>query len=197
MAGLKPSVIITGHGELASGVEAIEDELTTLAKYLRHIVDHALRGLNSGVLADEIVETLQIPEELANHPRLPAVYDKPQFICRNVIRRYAGWWDGYPANLLPAPRAEQAAEIAGLAGGVDAIVERAWALAEENLRLACHLAEWAFLADRSNERAQDAYQQILERRAKEEPALMAQVNLRVSSQWVQKARSTAGEKVQG
>lgn len=192
MASLGPSVIIPGHGDLATGAEAIEDELSSLARFLRHIVDHALRGLNSGVSADEIVESLEIREDLAIHPRLQAVYDKPQFICRNVIRRYAGWWDGYPADLLPAPRAEQCTEIASLAGGVDALVDRAWVVADENLRLACHLAEWAFLADRSNDRAQDAYQQILERRASDEPALMAQVNLRVSRRWVNDARYGVG-----
>ncbi|MER7012769.1 MBL fold metallo-hydrolase [Saccharopolyspora sp. NPDC000359] len=193
MADLRPSVIIPGHGDLVTGAAAIEDELRTLAKYLRHIVDHALRGLNSGVLADDIVESLAVPDELANHPRLVAVYDKPQFICRNVIRRYAGWWDGYPANLLPAPRAQQCAEIAGLAGGVGALVDRAWELADVDLRLACHLAEWAFLADRGDEHAQDAYQRILERRADEEPALMAQIGLRASGQWVEAARSAARE----
>lgn len=188
MAALRPAAIIPGHGDPVTGADAIHDELTTMSRYLRHIVDHALRGLNSGVLPDEIVETLEIPEELATHPRLPAIYDKPEFICRNVIRRYSGWWDGYPAALLPAPRNQQSAEIARLAGGIDAVVDRAWELADEDLRLACHLAEWAFLAEPAHPRAQDCYEQVLERRAATEPALMAQVNLRVSRQWVQQAR---------
>lgn len=192
MAAHQPSVIIPGHGDLVTGREAIQDELTTMARYLRHIVDHTLHGLNSGLLPDEIVETLEVPEELASHPRLPAVYDKPEFIARNVIRRYGGWWDGYPATVLPAPRDEQAAEIAGLAGGVDALVDRACALAEDNLRLACHVAEWAFLADRSHPRAQQCYQEILEQRAQQEPSLMAQVNFRVSAQWVRRARKQHG-----
>ncbi|SEK70661.1 Alkyl sulfatase dimerisation [Blastococcus sp. DSM 46786] len=191
MAALRPEVIIPGHGVLVSGTDAIVDELQAMARYLRHIVDHALRGLNAGLLADEIVETLTIPGELAAHPRLPAVYDQPEFICRNVIRRYAGWWDGYPSSLLPAPRTQQAAEIAELAGGVGALVDRARSLADEDLRLACHVAEWAFLADRDDPQAQDCYEQILERRAAGETGLMAQHNLRVSRYWVQEARNRA------
>jgi alkyl sulfatase BDS1-like metallo-beta-lactamase superfamily hydrolase len=191
MASLRPEVVITGHGDVALGEEALQDELLTLSRYLRHIVDHALRGLNAGMLHDDIVESLEIPEELTSHPRLPTVYDQPEFVCRNVIRRYSGWWDGYPANLLPAPRADQAAEIAALAGGTKQLVVRARELAQTDLRLACHLAEWAFLADRDDADAQAAYVEILEQRAQAEPALMAQVGLRWSRKWVDAHRAEA------
>ncbi|MEZ5726736.1 MAG: alkyl sulfatase dimerization domain-containing protein [Burkholderiaceae bacterium] len=48
------------------------------------------------------------PEHLADRPYLQPVYDHPQFLVRNIWRRYGGWWDGEPDNLLPAPRAVQA-----------------------------------------------------------------------------------------
>lgn len=189
MAALRPVAIITGHGDPAVGEEALQDELTTLARYLRHIVDHALRGLNAGMLHDDIVATLEVPADLAGHPRLPAIYDRPEFICRNVIRRYAGWWDGYPSSLLPAPREQQARAVAELAGGVPAVAARALEVADSDIRLACHLAEWAFLADRDDPAAQAAYDEVLERRAAQEPALMAQVNLRIGRRWVREART--------
>ncbi|WP_327248715.1 MBL fold metallo-hydrolase [Streptomyces sp. NBC_01320] len=187
MAALRPSVIIPGHGDPATGTEAVADELISLARYLRIIVDHTLTGLNDGVLPDEIVATLAIPEDLRNHPRLPAIYDKPEFICRNVIRRYSGWWDGFPSHLLPSSQDAQAAEVARLAGGVATLVERARTLAGTDLRLACHVAEWAFLADRSDKAAQACYREVLEARAQVEPSLMAQVNLRISARWVRSA----------
>lgn len=184
MAELRPEVVITGHGDPAVGVDAIVDELTTLAGYLRHVVDHAIQGLNEGVLPDHIVATLEVPERFRDHPRLPAIYDKAEFICRNVIRRYSGWWDGYPSHLLPSSQEQQAAEIAALAGGTGRLVERARELAATDVRLASHLAEWAFLADRSDSAAQDCYREVLESRAQAEPSLMAQVNLRISGAWV-------------
>lgn len=187
MAALNPRVLITGHGEPATGVEEIRDELKTLARYLQTIVRHTLEGLNRGDLPDEIVRTLKIPEELSSHPRLPAIYDKPEFVCRNVIRRYSGWWDGYPAHLLPAGQNEQAAEIARLAGGTRRLVARARELADEDPRLAGHLAEWAFLADRSDPAAQECYRDVFEQRAEQEPSLMAQVNLRISAAWARRA----------
>lgn len=189
MATLRPVALVTGHGEPALGEEELHDELTSLARYLRHIVDHTLRGLNAGLLHEEIVETLEIPEDLRNHPRLPTVYDQPEFVCRNVIRRYSGWWDGYSSSVLPATRPEQAAEIARLAGGVDALVARARELEEHDPRLATHVAEWAFLADRSDVGAQDAYDDVLEHRAHAELGLMAQVNLRSGRARVAEARA--------
>ncbi|TDD84621.1 MBL fold metallo-hydrolase [Actinomadura darangshiensis] len=191
MAALRPEAIIPGHGDLVRGAGAIQDELTALARCLRHIVRHALGGLNAGVPPEEIVETLRVPADLAGHPRLAAIYDKPEFICRNVIRRYGGWWNGHPADLLPAPKAAQAAEIARLAGGTAALTARARELAHTDPRLASHLAEWAFLADRSDAGAQDCYAEVLERRASAEPSLMAQVNFRVGHRWVAEARQRA------
>jgi len=89
-----------------------------------------------------------VPSHLLDKPYLQPVYDHPQFIVRNVWRRYGGWWDGEPDNLLPAPRADQAREWISLAGGVDAVLARATELKDSGeLRLACHLVEMAVLAE--------------------------------------------------
>ncbi|WP_052372528.1 alkyl sulfatase dimerization domain-containing protein [Amycolatopsis taiwanensis] len=175
MAALAAEVIITGHGECVRGAEAIRDELLTMSEYLRFIVRHTLDGLNAGLLPDEIVDSLAVPEHLAGHPRLQPHYDRPEFICRNVIRRYAGWWDRYPANLLPAPMADRAREVARLAGGVEVLAARALELADSDLRLAFHLAEWAFLADEQNPDAQDCYVRIGDRRRDAEQSIMVKL----------------------
>ncbi|WP_067805295.1 alkyl sulfatase dimerization domain-containing protein [Nocardia beijingensis] len=193
MAALIPEVIIPGHGTLVRGVDAIQDELKAISAYLRHIFDHALTGLNAGQLHDDIVESLRIPDHLAAHPRLPAIYDKPEFICRNVIRRYSGWWDGNLANLLPAPKRDRAIEYATLAGGVDKLVERVRELTETNIRLACHLAETAYHADPDNRVVQDCYGEVFGRRAEIEPALMAKVIFAEAYQRVEARRANVGE----
>lgn len=191
MSALRPVAVVPGHGDPVTDPAAVRDELEAMARYLRHIVDHALAGLNAGVLPDRIVETLDVPSELRDHPRLAPLYDQPEFICRNVIRRYSGWWDGYPSHLLPASQDRQGAEVARLAGGVDALVARARELATgtyDDLQLAGHLAEWAFLADRSDAGAQQCYHDVMEQRAQRHGGLMAQLNLRAGHAWVDRAR---------
>jgi alkyl sulfatase BDS1-like metallo-beta-lactamase superfamily hydrolase len=60
---------------------------------------------------------------------------------------YAGWFDGNPAHLKPAPSAELAGEIAALAGGAAILSGRAKALAGAGrTRLAAHLIELASAA---------------------------------------------------
>ncbi len=97
--------------------DTVSEELQAITALLRHIIEHTLDGLNAGVLPDDIVESLKLPDHLANHPRLQPNRDRAEFVCRNLIRRYGGWRDGYPANLLPAPAAQRAREVAALAGG--------------------------------------------------------------------------------
>ncbi len=107
-----------------------------------------------------------MPEHLAGRPYLRPVYDHPRFLVRNVWRRYGGWYDGEPDNLLPAPRAEQAAEWVRLAGGPAAVTERALQLAASgDARLACHLIEFAVLAAPDSDEAHRARQQIYVGRA--------------------------------
>ncbi|RKT87410.1 Metallo-beta-lactamase superfamily protein [Saccharopolyspora antimicrobica] len=189
MAALDADYVITGHGDCVEGAEAIRDELLTMVEYLRYIVRHALDGLNAGMRPDDIVESLVIPTRLAAHPRLQPRYDRPEFICRNVIRRYGGWWDGNPANLLPAPTALRAGEIARLAGGVDVLVARANELADSDLRLACHLAEWAFLADPRSSAVQDCYVAVFDRRRDGEQSLMGKLAFSEPSQRVNAQRA--------
>ncbi|MDH3707684.1 MAG: MBL fold metallo-hydrolase, partial [Acidimicrobiia bacterium] len=83
-------------------------------------------------------------------------YVSPQDIARMVIKQYCGWWDDVPSHWAPATFDRQAAVIAELAGGVDAVVAKARELSVDDPPLACHLADWAFHADPSHAGAAQA-----------------------------------------
>ena len=63
-------------------------------------------------------------------------------------------------------------EIASVAGGAGKLVERARALADEDIALACHLAEWAALAEPDNDDAQTCVRDLFRQRANDETSLM-------------------------
>ncbi len=87
------------------------------------------------------------PPRLAEKPYLAPIFDEPEFAVRNVWRVNGGWYDGIPSHLKPAPEAEQAREIAELAGGFERLVERALARMQSGeLAMACHLIDWAAAA---------------------------------------------------
>ena len=147
MAALRPEIMLSGHGLPIFGADRIVQALTDTAELLDSLESQTLALMNQGKSLDTCIHEVEVPAHLRDQPYLRPVYDHPQFLVRNVWRRYGGWYDGEPDNLLPAPRAQQAKEWVALAGGVDAVLARAAVLVEQgDPRLACHLVEYAALA---------------------------------------------------
>lgn len=173
MAQLDADVLLPGHGPAISGRSTIRTMLRDAAAYLGVIIDATLAGLNAGLRHEDIVRSIAIPPELSDKPYLQPLYDRPEFIARNLIRLHAGWWDGFAANLLPAAPGARAREIAAL-GGIDKLIARGRELfVAGDLELASHLAEWAALAEPSNRSAQALARDVFDARAEREPSLMA------------------------
>jgi glyoxylase-like metal-dependent hydrolase (beta-lactamase superfamily II) len=191
MAALEPEWLFPGHGLVVQGREAVRTVLTETARYLRVIVDQVLTRLNAGQTPDEIFHAVEPDPALAARPYLEARYDHPKFIVRNLLRLWGGWWNGNAADLLPAPPAAQAREVAGLAGGVDRVVARGRALLDAgDATLAAHLAEWASRAAPEDPGAQTLKRDVYARRLADEHALMAQGIYRAA---MNDARGALGE----
>jgi alkyl sulfatase BDS1-like metallo-beta-lactamase superfamily hydrolase len=147
MAARRPEIMLSGHGLPIFGADRIVAALTDTAELLESIESQTLAIMNQGKNLDTCLHEVEFPAHLADKPYLRPVYDHPQFLVRNVWRRYGGWYDGEPDNLLPAPRAQQATEWVALAGGVDNVLARAEEkLAAGDFKMACHLVEFAALA---------------------------------------------------
>jgi len=174
MAATGAEVMLSGHGLPIFGAERIVAALTDTAGLLDSIERQTLELMNLGVTLDRVIHEVTVPERFADLPYLQPVYDHPQFIVRNVWRRYGGWHDGEPDHLLPAPRAQQAAEWLDLAGGIDRVLDRAASLADEgDLRMASHLVEHAVLTAGDHGRAHELRTSIYQRRADEHVSSMA------------------------
>jgi len=174
MAALGAELMLPGHGLPVFGAERIHDALIDTADFLDSIEQQTLSLMNTGASLDRILHEVEVPPALADKPYLRPVYDHPQFIVRTVWRLFGGWYEGEPDNLLPAPRAQQASAWVALAGGVDQVLERARTVADEgDLRLACHLVEFAVLAEPASQAAHEARTSIYERRAADQTSSMA------------------------
>lgn len=174
MAALEPRILAPGHGFPILGTERVVQALMDTADLLEHLHDQTLELMNRGASLDQVIHAVKAPDHLLRKPYLKPVYDEPEFIVRNIWRFYGGWYDGTPSHLKPAPETAQAEEIARLAGGAHRLAERAMEVAEEgDLRLACHLAEWAFLAAPHDPETRKAASEVFSRRAEAEPSTMA------------------------
>lgn len=174
MAGLGAEVMLCGHGLPIFGSDRIRAALTDTASLLDSIEDQTVALMNQGCTLDDVIHQVEVPPELLAKPYLRPVYDHPQFLVRNVWRRYGGWYDGEADNLLPAPRREQARVWVELAGGLGPVLERARRLAAEgDLRLACHLVEFAVLADPESAVAHQARAEVYDARSAGQESSMA------------------------
>ncbi len=174
MEALGAEAMIPGHGMPIFGVDRVRQALADTAELLESLEAQVLALMNAGASLDRVLHEVEMPQRLLDRPYLKPVYDHPQFILRNIWRLYGGWYDGEPDNLLPAPRAEQAREWVALAGGLEHVIARALALvAEGNTRLACHLIEYAVLAEPASAAAHEARAGVYAARSKEQTSSMA------------------------
>ena len=115
-----------------------------------------------------------VPSDTLAKPYLRPFYDEPEFVVRNVWRQFGGWWDGAASRLKPSPDAQLATVLAELAGGVDEVVRRAERAAGDNdLRLACHLADIAGWAAPDDARCTQHAPAIYMQRRTAESSLMS------------------------
>ena len=174
MAELRPELLLPAHGPAVGGSDRVVRVLTHTAEALESLHAQTLALMNAGARLDEVIHEVRLPAHLADLPYLRPTYDEPEFVVRNLWRLYGGWYDGNPANLKPAREVELAREIAALAGGADVLAARAEQLAADgDLRLACHLAEMAALADPDSPRVHGVRAAVYDARRRHETSFMA------------------------
>jgi len=173
MQALKPEVLIPGHGPVIFGGERAAQMLDDGAAVLESLTRQTLELMNKGSSLDEILHSVRAPAELLAKPYLLPKYDDPEFVVRGIWHLYAGWFDGNPAHLKPAPSAELAGEIAALAGGAATLAGRAKTLAEAGkTRLAAHLIELASSAAPKSAEIQTVRAKVYAQCTEAEPSLI-------------------------
>jgi glyoxylase-like metal-dependent hydrolase (beta-lactamase superfamily II) len=124
MQALGPRVLAPGHGlALVEGKEAGRCLDDTIAA-LRYLHDEVVRRLNEGQPLERMVAEVRLPRELEDSPYLRQVYSRMEFAVIEIQRGYTGWYDGDPADLLPAPRLALAPHLRELIGDDTAILSR-------------------------------------------------------------------------
>jgi alkyl sulfatase BDS1-like metallo-beta-lactamase superfamily hydrolase len=173
IAAHRPACIVPGHGDPLHGDHAIE-VLSETARALRFLHDAVIARMNAGQWPDEIVDAaITLPEDLAAKPYLQPIYGCAPFVVRDVLRFYAGWWGGDPAELIPARRADVASDIVSLAGR-DAFAARAESLrAAGEPRRALHLGVLLTQAEPRDGAAQELVARICDDLVAIEPSFIA------------------------
>lgn len=174
MEALKPAVLIPGHGPVVFGQDRAAKIFSDGAEALEWLTNETLAHVNRGATLDQVLHAVKVPARYLDKPYLKPKYDDPEFLVRAVYHFYAGWFDGNPAHLKPAPQADLAAELAQLAGGPPVLANRAETLAAQGeMRLAAHLAELASSAAPEDKSIQAIRARVLQACIDRETSLMA------------------------
>ena len=102
MAALDVEALCPGHGGPVVGDQPkIKRMLGETADFLEALVAATLAALEQGSPPHvDIVRSVATPT--SDSPWLQPIYDEAEFIVRNVLRYYGGWWAGRPSDLKPA-----------------------------------------------------------------------------------------------
>jgi alkyl sulfatase BDS1-like metallo-beta-lactamase superfamily hydrolase len=125
--------------------------------------DQTLRLANHGHLATEIADMLTLPPELTAQSHTVGYYGSLIHNVKAVYQRYLSWYDGNPANLWRLPPVEAGRRYVELAGGADALLEKARAAFDAGeYRWVAELVNHLVFADPSNEVARQLQADALE-----------------------------------
>jgi len=142
---LEPERLLVGHGGPVDGTEVIRAELERLRDAVLWVHDETVRGMNQGRDLYELMAEIQLPPGI----QVGEGYGKVSWSVRAIWENYAGWFQHRSAaELYPTPPSAVHPELVELAGGPDAVAERARRRLEAGeALLALQLAEAALAAD--------------------------------------------------
>jgi alkyl sulfatase BDS1-like metallo-beta-lactamase superfamily hydrolase len=154
MRYLHPAIIIPSHTEPIHGADDIQKILTDYRDAIQYVHDQTVRGMNLGMMPDELAEKIILPEHLQQSPYLQEFYGKTEWSVRSVFDGYMGFFDGNPTNLLPMKQKERAEKMQQLAGGKEALLNQIEkADSEKNYQWVLELTDYYLELYRGNQQA--------------------------------------------
>ena len=161
--GDRTEVVFTSHHWPRWGNEDLMGFLTNQRDLYKWMHDQTMRWANHGLVAAEIAETLELPEEFLANDHTRGYYGDLVHNSKAVYQRYLSWYDGNPANLKKYPPVEAGRRYVELAGGADALLAKARAAFDAgDYRWVVELVNHLVFADPTNQSARDLQADTLE-----------------------------------
>lgn len=103
-------------------VRAMISEQRDLYKFAH---DQTVRLMNHGLTANEIAETIRLPQSLDSAWHARGYYGHIRHNVKAIYQKYLGWYDANPVNLDALPPVEAGKKYVEYMGGADALLARA------------------------------------------------------------------------
>ena len=162
--GDRADVAFASHHWPTWGRENWTDWVAGQRDMYAYLHDQTLRLINQGLTGPEIAEQLAFPPGLDSRWANRGYYGSTSHNTKAVYQRYMGWYDGNPAHLWEHPPTAQAQRYVADYGGIEAIVAKGRAYAEQgDLRFAATLLGHAVFAEPGDRAAKQALAQVYDR----------------------------------
>jgi alkyl sulfatase BDS1-like metallo-beta-lactamase superfamily hydrolase len=144
-------VYLASHHWPIWGNERVIEFLEVQRDTYKYLHDQTVRLFNQGLTPGEIAEQLTLPASLQQTFHNRGYYGTVRHNSRAVYQNYLGWYDGNPANLNPHPPTVAGKKYVELAGGADALIDKARrAFDAADYRWSAELLNHLVLSDPSN-----------------------------------------------
>ena len=149
--GLKPHLLITGHGAPISGGERICADLTRIRDAVAHIHDQTIAGMNQHKDLPLLMREITLPASLTPRPGRGPV----SWLVRTIWEESAGWFrQERTTELYATPPSAIWKELVALAGGPEPLVRSAEAqMAKNDPIKALHFTEMVLFCEPHNKGA--------------------------------------------
>lgn len=149
-------VVFNQHHWPVWGQARIREFIEMQRDSYQFIHDQTVRGMNAGLTAPEIAETLQMPQALQDHLNVHGYYGTLRHNVKAVYQFYLGWFDANPANLDPHPPVEAGRRYVGAMGGAQQVLAKAQSAFDAgDYRWAAELLKHAVYADAGDAAARE------------------------------------------
>jgi alkyl sulfatase BDS1-like metallo-beta-lactamase superfamily hydrolase len=156
-------LVFTSHHWPVWGTDAVRRYLSKQRDMYRYLHDQTLRLANHGLTSTEIAEDFRLPPSLAQEWYNRSYYGSVSHNSKAVYQRYLGFFDGNPAHLHPLPPAAAGARYVELAGGAEALLEKARdAFERGEYRWVAQLVDHLVFSDPANAAARELEADALE-----------------------------------
>lgn len=119
---LRPRVIGHSHFRVIEGEQYIQDSVTKMRDAVQSVWDQTIAGMNAGRSYWELMRDVKLPKEL----ELSQGHGKVSWSVRGIWEILTGWYDYETvADLYHVPPSAVHGDLVELAGGADALAQRA------------------------------------------------------------------------
>ena len=154
MIDLDAKYLALSHTQPVRGSENVKYVLTAYHDGVQYIYDQTIRGINNGMTADELANTIDLPASLKDHPWLQERYGERSWHIRGIYSGNIGWYQGDSAFLNPISHQEQSIKIVEGFGGVEKTIEKVRnAIDNGEYKWAAMLASYIIEAEPENKEA--------------------------------------------